>query len=146
MNRENGIGERIRLIRKALKEKQKDFAEKLDVSGPSLSEIEKGKYKPNHDFIVKLCRDFKINLYYLLFGEGEMFEKDASGGYPVHLEGLSVSGEDVRQFLWDFERSPTVQFLTLANYRTILCEKRAVVSKEIEEYESEKGIEKEGNQ
>jgi DNA-binding XRE family transcriptional regulator len=40
------LGKRVKLIRKDLRISQKDFANKINISGSYLSEIESGKSKP----------------------------------------------------------------------------------------------------
>jgi transcriptional regulator with XRE-family HTH domain len=67
------FGERVRAIRKSLKIKQEDFAPGLKISTTHLTEIEKGKTKPCHDFFYNIVKNYNVNPYYLLFGEGEMF-------------------------------------------------------------------------
>jgi transcriptional regulator with XRE-family HTH domain len=84
MKKKDDISDRIRLIRNTLQMRQKDFADKVGISISSLSEMEKGKYKPNLDFITKLSSEFNVNLYYLIFGRGDMFTdptREFYGGY-----------------------------------------------------------------
>ena len=57
------VGNRIRQIRKSLNLKGKEFAPRLNISGPSLSELEKGKYYPNFEVLTNICREFNVNLY-----------------------------------------------------------------------------------
>jgi transcriptional regulator with XRE-family HTH domain len=73
MPEENVFAERLKLTRETLKLKQKEFAARLNISAASYSEIESGKYKPNYEFIYNLAKEFNVNLYYLLFGKGDMF-------------------------------------------------------------------------
>ncbi|MCP5050425.1 MAG: helix-turn-helix transcriptional regulator, partial [bacterium] len=67
------IARRLKDIREALKMKQVDFAKRLGVSPAGLSEMEKGRYKPNIDVAMILVAEFNVNLYYLVMGEGGMF-------------------------------------------------------------------------
>jgi transcriptional regulator with XRE-family HTH domain len=60
MNEEHNVSQRIKKIRKALNFKQKEFAQQLSISGGSLSEMEKGKYPPNFEFLKKVSRDFNV--------------------------------------------------------------------------------------
>ncbi len=129
------FAERLKLIRKTLGLKQKDFAMKLKISAPSLSEIEKGKYKPGHDFFVNISKEFNVNLYYLLFGEGEMFVGPGLV-YSGQADSFAVNNKDVRQFLWYFERSKIVQYLILGQFRSILRNEKTAVEKDIEEYKT----------
>jgi transcriptional regulator with XRE-family HTH domain len=133
------IAGRLKIIRHALKLKQWEFAEKIEIPAPTYSELETGKYKPNCDFLEKISRNCHVNLYYLLFGEGEMF-----GGHcdncDIKLPGeILVRKEVIRNFLWYFERSPIVQLLVLGQFQSILKNEKNAIAREIEEYnESQK--------
>lgn len=137
MSKENACGSRIRLIRKTLKEKQIDFAKRLGISSASLSEIESGKYKPNYDFLVSIAREYGVNIYYLLFGEGKMFT-DSTINHLRRARETAVNVEEVRRFLWYFERSPLVQYFILGHFRAILSKEQVSIDKEVEEYSKKK--------
>jgi transcriptional regulator with XRE-family HTH domain len=130
-----GFAGRLRLIRKTLKLKQREFAQRLKISGPALSEVENGKYKPGFDFIVDISREFNVNLYYLLFGEGEMF-LDPTQSYTGRSRKFAVNIPDVRNFLNYFERSPYVQYSVLAFFRSLLRKDRETIEEEYREYKS----------
>ncbi|MCP5053463.1 MAG: helix-turn-helix transcriptional regulator [bacterium] len=66
-------GKRLKAIRETLGYNQTDFARLLGISGGGISEPEHGKYPPRVATIERLARDFKVNLYYFILGEGEMF-------------------------------------------------------------------------
>ncbi len=142
MTIENGWGSRIRQIRKELNLKQKDFAERLKISGPSLSEIETGKYKPGYDFLVKITSEFNVNLYYILFGEGEMFIDPTAASYSG-VEKFAVNIEDVRDFLYHFERSSILQYFILNQYKTKMVMEKEPIVREIEEFEKRRKKKKE---
>jgi transcriptional regulator with XRE-family HTH domain len=134
---ENDIAARLSQIRQALKFKQKDFAERLDISAPSLSEMEGGKYKPNFDFLAKLAKEFNINLYYLFFGEGEMFI-DAATSYLNKAKDFATDTEDMRKFFYYFQRSPVLRYLILAHFRISLLKEKEAIEYDLLEYEKKK--------
>jgi len=117
MTAKNEIGNRIKEIRNALKLKQKEFAEKLEVSPPSLSEIETGKYNLSSESLIKLVKEYSVNLYYLLLGEGEMFV-EADTRMLTQFEKFAVNAEDVREFLYYFQRSAILQYYILSMFKT----------------------------
>ncbi len=80
MTKENlkDIGQRLKEIRAALRIKQKDLAEALEIAGCYLSELESGKGNPCHAFFYKLSTRFGVSLDYLFHGEGDMFLKSKS--------------------------------------------------------------------
>ncbi|MCK4762514.1 MAG: helix-turn-helix transcriptional regulator [Candidatus Aminicenantes bacterium] len=103
----------------------------MKVSGPTLSELEKGKYKPGHDLFYNISKEFNVNLNFLLFGEGEMF-LDPIKETASRLESFAVNNEEVRKFLHYFEKSKILQFRILSHFNTILIEEQPIIEKEIE--------------
>lgn len=125
-----GFALRLRAIRQELQLRQVDFAERLNVSGPALSEIENDKYKPGYDFLYNAAKEFNVNLYYLLFGEGDMFRNpmeamaDRAGKFGVNIQ-------EVRSFIDSFERSPFVQYSVLAHFRALMLRDREIIKQDI---------------
>jgi transcriptional regulator with XRE-family HTH domain len=132
MNETLELMERLKAIREALNMNQMDFAARLDISCTSISDMEKGEYKPNFDFIQKCATEFRINLYYLVFGEGEMFagEKPAISG-----TGYVADITDVRNFLYHFERSSLVQYQMLSYFSSFYHREEDVIKYQLDEYE-----------
>jgi len=129
------VGYRIKQIRKALNVKGKDFAPRIKISGPSLSEIEKGKYYPNFEFMVNIAREFNVNLYYLVFGEGEMFIEPGKHTDFGILEELVSSSSSIQKFLYYFERSEIIRFFILSQFKQKLMMEKEMIDKEIAEFE-----------
>jgi transcriptional regulator with XRE-family HTH domain len=84
--KDESLKSRLKAIRHALDLSQKEFAGHIKISAPSYSEIETGKYKPKFDVIQKIGKAFNVNLYYLVYGEGEMFI-DPSHPFFKRIEG-----------------------------------------------------------
>ncbi len=132
-----GFALRLRAIRQALQLRQADFAERLNVSGPALSEIENGKYKPGYEFLYNAVKEFNVNLYYLLFGEGDMFRNpmeamaDRAGKFAVNIP-------EVQRFIDGFERSPYVQYSILALFRTLMLRDREIIEQDIARAEADR--------
>ena len=133
----NIVGNRIKQIRKALNIKGKDFAPRIKISGPSLSEIEKGKYYPNFEFLINIAREFNVSLYYLLFGEGEMFNEPGSRTDLGILAELVSSSSSIRNFLYYFERSEILRFFILSQFKQKLILDKDMIKKEITEFEKD---------
>lgn len=131
------VGNRIRQIRTALHLQQKEFAVRMGIAGASLSEIENGKYKPGYDFLYNAVKEFNVNLYYLLFGEGDMFRNpmeamaDRAGKFAVNIP-------EVRSFIDSFERSPFVQYSMLAHFRTLMLRDREIIEQDIARAETDR--------
>lgn len=69
------INERIKEARKLLKLSQSEFADKIGgYSRSNISDIERGKVRPDVFFVEKLSSKFGISLTWLLKASGSMFE------------------------------------------------------------------------
>ena len=123
------FGDRLRKIRQHLRLKQKEFAKGLSMSSPALSEIENGKYKPGHEFLYNIAKTYKVNLYYLIFGEGEMFLESLSvgGGISRYLG----SHPEMKRFNFYFERSPILQHYILGQFRRYMNEEREAIERDV---------------
>jgi DNA-binding XRE family transcriptional regulator len=128
------IADRVKYIRKTLKLTQKDLSQKIDVSITCICEVEQGKYKPNCDFLENISRELNVNLYWLLFRQGEMFLDPA-----ILLDGQCsnyyVKTGEVRNFLWYYQRSAIVQHSTMAHFYTLMIQQKQNIEEEIREYE-----------
>ena len=69
-------GSRMQTIRKKLHLNQEELAKHLNVSNGTISAIEKGNIFPSFKVIYHLAKKFNVNLFFLVFGSGEMFYKD----------------------------------------------------------------------
>lgn len=136
---EETFGNRVRQVRQRLMMKQKEFASSLGISKPAMSEIENGKYKPGHDFLYNIVKTHKVNLYYLIFGEGEMFLESLSvfSGLSTHF----ASNPEIKHFLWYFERSPILRHFILGHYRRYMNDERENIERDAKIFvnEMEKG-------
>lgn len=68
----DNIGERIQLVRKSTGLSQVKFAESLELSQGFLSNLEKGRYQPTPEILIRITSKYRINANWLLVGEGEM--------------------------------------------------------------------------
>jgi len=67
----DSIGERVKHIRTMHNLNQQKFAGTIHISQGRLSEIEKNKCKPSAETLISLSQVYKVNLNWLLLGEGE---------------------------------------------------------------------------
>lgn len=134
MKDQETIADRVKCIRKILKLTQKELSQKIDVSITYICEVEQGKYKPNCDFLENISRILNVNLYWLLYGQGEMF-LDPATLLNGQFHNYYAKTEDVRNFLWYYQRSATVQHSTMAHFYTLMIQQKQNIEKEIREYE-----------
>lgn len=67
------ISDNFKKLRKNLKLSQVKFAEEIGVDSSIIKNIETDRTKPGVELIILICEKFKVNCWWLLTGEGEMF-------------------------------------------------------------------------
>ena len=67
------LGDRVKAIRKKLGLTQVEFGQRINASGATISTTESGKTTPDNQTLKLICREFGVNLDYLLHGEEPMF-------------------------------------------------------------------------
>ena len=84
---EKGVmNERLKFLRKTLKQYQDEFAKRIGLSQTSLSMIEMGRNPLTEKNIKLICATFNVNERWLRDGEGEMFA--APSPYAKELERI----------------------------------------------------------
>ena len=128
-------GKRIREIRKSLHLNQEAFSNSLHISSTSISEIERGKFYPNIELLGHLAKIYNVNLYYVIFNVGEMFLDPAASIYHSNKK-YAVNPDDIRKFLYYFERSPLFQYEIMSIFKTALLRNKELFEEEIEAEQS----------
>jgi transcriptional regulator with XRE-family HTH domain len=124
------FGERLRKIRKALKLSQGEFGAALNLSGSFISDIEKGRSKAGLDLFFYISSVYKVNLYYLVLGTGEMFGTD--GVVPsLGTKEVGQSIENGAELLWYIENSPYFRFSVLGFATKFLYDNEAFIKKDL---------------
>ena len=93
---------RIEQIIAALNIKKVDFANRLGVCQPFVSELCSGRKAPSDRTISDICREFNVNETWLRTGEGEMFNQiTQSEKLAAFLADITAKEEDSfkRQFV-----------------------------------------------
>ena len=144
---DNSFARRLKEVRKSLKLTQEKFARKMNISPTNLSDIETGKTKPCHDFFYRVLNDFRVNLNYLLSGEGHMFietgnDKAETAEEKENRFYIDVDSEDVRLFLEYFSKSKIMKYQLLAAFHCILNEELDNINKEFDRIKEERKKEK----
>lgn len=83
------IGHRIQLVRKNTGLSQVVFAKSLDLSQGFLSNLEKGRYQPTPEILIRITIIYHIDANWLLIGTGEM----KPDFYYKKTDGSSFTGE-----------------------------------------------------
>lgn len=67
------ISERLRLLRKELGLSQDEFGRRVGVSNTAISKLEKNERNLTEQMALSICREFRVNYFWLTEGKGEMF-------------------------------------------------------------------------
>ncbi len=132
MTEKSEIAGRIKAIRKELKLTQAEFADKLKLSTSSISEMEAGNYKPTYQFFYHVGKELGVNLYYLLYGEGEMISDGIRITDYFSLDNLVVDKGEFIKMLEYCNLSPIVQYSMMGQFRRILQADGETIQQEIE--------------
>ena len=102
----------------------------LGISATRLSEIENDKSRPCHNFFYNIVKNFNVNLYYLLFGEGEMF---GVGNMEIlkDVKKIKTGDKNIDEFLYFFFNSPIVYNYIMYQFHMLYGEKQAVIMNDI---------------
>ncbi len=70
------VNERISIVRSRVGLTTRAFGAKLNVTGGTITNLEKGNRNVTDRIISDICREFNVNETWLRLGEGEIFKKD----------------------------------------------------------------------
>ena len=90
-----GLGERIRHIRKHSGLSQVDLGEKLNVTRQSISGYETERLIPSTRIVEKICEQHAVNPWWLLYGVGTPSSESGDVSSPESLAHLSGAGEQL---------------------------------------------------
>lgn len=89
------MNDRIKELRKFLKETQEEFSSKINLSRNFVAQIESGNKVPSDRTVSDICRVFSVNEEWLRTGKGEMFiEKSKDEQIAEMLADIQTGGED----------------------------------------------------
>jgi transcriptional regulator with XRE-family HTH domain len=139
------LGSRVIEVRGKLGLKQKDFAKVLGVSASYLSDIELGKTRPSFDFLISCYNKYKLNINWLLVGDGTMFRYseqagDSTSTFPLDKfrRDYSRVNEEIDEFLFYFFKSDFFRFMIMAESIKIRNESAEFINNEINRKNREK--------
>lgn len=137
------MNKRIKELRKELNMPVRKFAEKINMSGSAISNIENGNRAITDRTINDICREFKVNEEWLRFGKGKMFQE--------------IPGSTIKKLIKEYNLNDTqskliIEFLNLneserevlAKYITNLSKEDKELEQEVENYRKELLAEQKG--
>ena len=87
-----GIGDRIKIIRKELT--QEEFAEKIEVHLSSVQKWERTSALPKGDILERIHKFFKVNINWLLTGQGDHYIKDTVPAFDPNASAYEPAVEE----------------------------------------------------
>jgi transcriptional regulator with XRE-family HTH domain len=127
------IGNRVKAIRKALGLLQKDFVKVVNINMSTLSDIETGKKRPGSEMLFILSDEYRVNLHYLLHGEGEMFRQEKPLSGIAFADGtFGEYTEDVKELLWYLQHSRLARGGIIAMSKEFCYRNSALIKSEIQ--------------
>lgn len=127
-----GIGSRLKNIRKKLDFTQKLFAETMDITMVTLSDVETGEKRPGSDILFILSKAYNVNLDFLLHGQGCMFRQGAGvKGVMIEDNTFGEYTDDVREILWYMQNSLLVRTAFLSLTKEYMYRNRVILRKDI---------------
>ena len=125
------MNERIRSLINALKIKQSEFAQRIGVSRPFVSELCSGAKNPSDRTIADICREFGVNEHWLRTGEGDMFVNPSREEEIMRLAATVVrdpSSEFQRRFVSVLARLTPEQWQLMEEMARKLLQEQAADS------------------
>jgi transcriptional regulator with XRE-family HTH domain len=131
-----GFGNRLKEVRLKLGLIQKDFAEKMGITGSFISELEKGKKAPGMSVLKRLSNEFNISLDYLINGKGRPFllrSENKPSSFEIGPE--NPDKEKIRQLLHYMANSPFVKYAMLTYFIDFLHRNKETIEENLAEYQ-----------
>lgn len=126
------IGMRIKGIRKDIGIYQNEFAKRLDVSVPTLSEVENGKIRPGFEILFRLSTRFNVNLEFILHGVGHAYKQSFQSHLTPQAENsFGELSSEWKNILWFIQRSPIYRSILLKRATDTLFEFQSVIKEEV---------------
>ncbi len=89
------IHERLLEIRKTLHMSTRDFAQRINLTGGTVTNMEKGRRNITNRTIKDICREFNVNEEWLRYGTGTIFIEN-SNSLEKCLEENNATAEDIK--------------------------------------------------
>lgn len=107
------MNKRFKQIREELNLTTRTFAEKLNLSASSITNIEKGRRNITNRIITDVCREFNVNEQWLRTGEGDMFNIDETFSLDtfVRQRGMSDLELDILKLYLSLDKETRAQVL-----------------------------------
>lgn len=122
----NEIGARIKSLREDMK--QAEFANLFNLEQQDISKIETGKIKPSTELLFKISVHFKKSMEWMLTGNDEVYESQASGvfehnpTYPSKINIIDLKHKTDVVLRSNTPYSMALKDIILAYYEATICQ------------------------
>lgn len=130
------MNERIKELRKKLNISVRKFAEKINMSGSAISNIENGNRAITDRTINDICREFKVNEEWLRFGEGEIFQEVPESTIKKLIKEYNLNDTQSKLII-EFLKLNEAEREVLTKYIKNLASEDKELEKEVENYRKE---------
>lgn len=67
------MNKRIKELRRQLGLSQEEFGKRIGIGKSAVSKLENGENEPSEQTILSICREFRVNYFWLTEGKGDVF-------------------------------------------------------------------------
>lgn len=93
----SGIGERIKKIRIESRLSQEEFGKRIGTARNTVANYENGNRHPSNSVKLSICKEFNINIDWLLNGTGEMYNQPEEDEYTSIVVNIDKGDPKARQ-------------------------------------------------
>ncbi len=127
----NQLSTRIAELRGLLKLSHRQFADELKVAPSTAFCMERGEYKPGYPILRRIIEVYKVNPYFLLFGEKPIL-RDSKDNVRNGNGSPGPLIDTMNDLLWYMRRSNMFNSSLMAFGQKVLKEKGDIIDMEIE--------------
>lgn len=109
------MNERLKKLRETLNLSQEEFGKRIGSARNTIANYEIGRRTPSNTVVLSICREFRVNYYWLTEGVGEMFIGAPQSVVDEIAEDYGLDNEDKKIIEKYLELSPE-QRKVIKNY------------------------------